>query len=167
MDIINPTPGFHFVVSFINPLLATPIDMAFQSVTGLEVSINTETLAEGGENRFTHSLPGRQSLRKPGAQTGHAAHAVSADQLVPGRIDQFQYPACRSAGQFARSGTCALAHLERHRRLSGKMVGFGIQRRTKPTGHRNPGIEIPVFQTPATTAVIRRHSDRTGRQYRF
>ncbi|MCB0534726.1 MAG: phage tail protein [Lewinellaceae bacterium] len=61
MDIINPTPGFHFVVSFINPLLATPIDMAFQSVTGLEVSINTETLAEGGENRFTHSLPGRQS----------------------------------------------------------------------------------------------------------
>lgn len=62
MDVLNPLPGYHFVVVFVHPLLATPIDMGFQSVTGLEVSINTETQAEGGENRFAHALPGRQTF---------------------------------------------------------------------------------------------------------
>lgn len=62
MDVLSPLPGFHFVVVFIHPLLATPIDIGFQAVTGLEVSINTEEYREGGENRFQHALPGRQSF---------------------------------------------------------------------------------------------------------
>lgn len=61
MDLLSPLPGFHFAVVFIHPLLATPIDIGFQSVTGLEVSIATEAHPEGGENRFSHALPGRQT----------------------------------------------------------------------------------------------------------
>lgn len=54
--------GFHFVVTFLHPLLASPIDMSFQTVGGLDVSMGTETYNEGGENRFTHTLPTRQSF---------------------------------------------------------------------------------------------------------
>jgi len=32
---------------------------AFTSVSGLSVQIDTEELAEGGQNQFTHKLPGR------------------------------------------------------------------------------------------------------------
>jgi phage tail-like protein len=34
---------------------------AFQEVSGLEVSIETEDVPEGGQNSFTHKLPGRMS----------------------------------------------------------------------------------------------------------
>jgi phage tail-like protein len=34
---------------------------AFQEVSGLEVSIETEDVKEGGQNSFTHKLPGRMS----------------------------------------------------------------------------------------------------------
>ena len=34
---------------------------SFQEVSGLEVSIETEDVQEGGQNSFTHKLPGRMS----------------------------------------------------------------------------------------------------------
>jgi phage tail-like protein len=38
------------------------VDMgSFQEVSGLEVSIDTEDVQEGGQNSFTHKLPGRMS----------------------------------------------------------------------------------------------------------
>lgn len=36
------------------------IDVAFQSVSGLDVTLETESVKEGGENRFTHQLPVRR-----------------------------------------------------------------------------------------------------------
>ncbi len=62
MELLQPIPGFHFLVTFLNPLLASPIDMGFQSVSGLEMSISPETYNEGGENRFSHALPARQTF---------------------------------------------------------------------------------------------------------
>ncbi|MBB4079696.1 phage tail-like protein [Lewinella aquimaris] len=52
-----PMVGFHFRVSF--GLGAADLDANFQSVTGLEASIDVETIKEGGENRYEHGLPGR------------------------------------------------------------------------------------------------------------
>lgn len=50
--------GFHFRVEF--PSLSTQdMDIRFQSVGGLSVSIQTESIKEGGENRFEHQLPVR------------------------------------------------------------------------------------------------------------
>ncbi|MCX2680319.1 phage tail protein [Galbibacter sp. EGI 63066] len=53
--------GFHFRVVFLNlPTEKKEVDVKFQSVTGLDVQIDKETIKEGGENRFEHNLPGRR-----------------------------------------------------------------------------------------------------------
>ncbi|MBT3385301.1 MAG: phage tail protein [Prolixibacteraceae bacterium] len=49
--------GFHFKVEFTG--IGSDADVFFQSVTGLSVDIDTEEIAEGGENRFKHKLPVR------------------------------------------------------------------------------------------------------------
>jgi phage tail-like protein len=50
--------NFHFSVSF--GTSSTDMDVKFQSVTGLDSTIETETIKEGGENRFEHVLPVRR-----------------------------------------------------------------------------------------------------------
>ena len=51
-----PPVGFHFLVEF-QGLGSKEKDHQFQSVSGLSVDIETEEIAEGGENRFKHKLP--------------------------------------------------------------------------------------------------------------
>ena len=55
------TVGFHFAVSF-HGLQANEksLDARFQSVAGLDVQWDTETIKEGGENHFEHVLPLRR-----------------------------------------------------------------------------------------------------------
>lgn len=48
--------AFHFSVYFAGPN-PTISDAAFSEVSGLESSIELETVVEGGENRFVHQLP--------------------------------------------------------------------------------------------------------------
>lgn len=50
-----PPLGFHFKVEFSD----FPGEYQFQSVDGLNVDVDTEDFAEGGENRFEHKLPVR------------------------------------------------------------------------------------------------------------
>jgi phage tail-like protein len=50
-----PPLGFHFLVEFGNQ----KDEYQFQSVSGLNVDLETEEIAEGGENRFKHKLPVR------------------------------------------------------------------------------------------------------------
>ncbi|MBN2635670.1 MAG: phage tail protein [Prolixibacteraceae bacterium] len=60
MSNIYPPLGFHFKVEFAN--LKSEIE--FQSVSGLTVELDTEDIAEGGENRFKHRLPVRSRYSK-------------------------------------------------------------------------------------------------------
>ena len=53
---IFPPAGFHFKVEF-QDLEDEDVEVRFQSVTGLTVDIQTESLREGGEHRFEHQLP--------------------------------------------------------------------------------------------------------------
>lgn len=53
-----PPPAFHFRVEF-SGIQASANDILFQSVSGLNVSIETESFREGGENRFEHTIPTR------------------------------------------------------------------------------------------------------------
>lgn len=53
-----PPIGFHFSVEFTD-LSSSENDHQFQSVSGLTVDIETEEIAEGGENRFKHKIPVR------------------------------------------------------------------------------------------------------------
>jgi len=55
-----PPVGFHFLVTF-ELFPQTPNDFRFQEVTGLEMTMEMETVVEGGQNRFTWSLPVRSS----------------------------------------------------------------------------------------------------------
>ena len=54
----SPPVGFHFIVVF-NGITTKISDHQFQSVSGLTVNLETEEIAEGGENRYKHSLPVR------------------------------------------------------------------------------------------------------------
>jgi phage tail-like protein len=58
MAFYYPPPGFHFKVEFLD-IQAIENDILFQNVSGLEVSLETESIKEGGENRFEHVLPTR------------------------------------------------------------------------------------------------------------
>jgi phage tail-like protein len=53
-----PPLGFHFKVEFTN----LNGEYEFQSVSGLTVNLETEEIAEGGENRFKHKLPVKTSF---------------------------------------------------------------------------------------------------------
>lgn len=54
-----PPVGFHFKVEFPSNIedADTTNDYQFQSVSGLSVDLETEEIAEGGENRFKHKIP--------------------------------------------------------------------------------------------------------------
>ena len=56
----NPyqTVNFHFRVNF--DLDASGSEIGFQSVTGLDSTLETESVKEGGENGFTHVIPVRR-----------------------------------------------------------------------------------------------------------
>ncbi len=52
-----PPVGFSFWVSF--DISDSPVDIAFQDVSGIGMELQTEDVVEGGENRFTQKLPTR------------------------------------------------------------------------------------------------------------
>lgn len=54
-----PLTGFHFKASFLGLPGEAPVDVKFKNISGLTMSMNTESLGEGGENRFQHKLPTR------------------------------------------------------------------------------------------------------------
>jgi phage tail-like protein len=55
-----PPPAFYFTVMFDTVNARDDIaDMAFSEVSGIGTEMELETVAEGGENRFSHQLPKR------------------------------------------------------------------------------------------------------------
>ena len=62
MEVIAyPLPAFYFTVSMagdgLDTLLAARPDASFSEILGLESSIATEDVREGGQNQFVHRLP--------------------------------------------------------------------------------------------------------------
>jgi phage tail-like protein len=53
--------GFHFLVEF-SLKGAAAVDVRFQSVSGLDSTMDVETIKEGGENRFEHVIPTRRKF---------------------------------------------------------------------------------------------------------
>jgi phage tail-like protein len=58
-DFLYQTVNFHFKVDF-NFDAQDKTDIRFQSVAGLDATLETESIKEGGENRFEHVLPVRR-----------------------------------------------------------------------------------------------------------
>jgi phage tail-like protein len=61
-----PMPAaFAFKVEFLNlPTGPSSLQCSFQEVSGMEHSLETEDVTEGGENRFVHQLPTRAKPRR-------------------------------------------------------------------------------------------------------
>src|SRR5690349_8570869 len=60
MGLYYPPVGFHFKVEFqFTHLDSKDTDILFQSISGLNFTMQTDTLKEGGENRFEHVIPVR------------------------------------------------------------------------------------------------------------
>jgi phage tail-like protein len=57
-DLSYQTVNFHFMVQFNHN--GKIDDIRFQSVTGLDSTLETEPLKEGGENRYEHVMPVRR-----------------------------------------------------------------------------------------------------------
>ena len=51
----QPSSAFSFVLRF--DVAPGPGDVAFQEVSGIGPEMETESIREGGENRFVHALP--------------------------------------------------------------------------------------------------------------
>jgi phage tail-like protein len=56
-----PPVGFHFRVVF-SGIGNEEVDSRFQSVSGLSMELETESVKEGGENRYEHVLPVRSKF---------------------------------------------------------------------------------------------------------
>ncbi len=56
-----PPAGFHFLVVF-SGIGDSDVDSRFQSVSGLSMELETESVKEGGENRYEHVLPVRSKF---------------------------------------------------------------------------------------------------------
>lgn len=65
-----PPVGFHFTVDFDDEVTEQENENSFQSVSGLNVEMETESYVEGGENRFEHTLPLRSSYSNVVLQRG-------------------------------------------------------------------------------------------------
>lgn len=86
------TVNFHFRVDF--NFEQDGVDIRFQSVTGLDSTIDTETVKEGGENRFEHVIPVRRKYGpltlkrgilgpKDSRLTGWLKKAFDAEEVKP------------------------------------------------------------------------------------
>jgi phage tail-like protein len=56
----DPPLGYRFSVVFLaGGVVPNPLDTLFQKVSGLSATINTSTVEEGGQNLYSHRLPGK------------------------------------------------------------------------------------------------------------
>lgn len=62
MAVTYPPVNFYFRVEFTG-IGDKDLDNRFQSVAGLSVDLQTESIKEGGENRFEHVLPVRSNYQ--------------------------------------------------------------------------------------------------------
>lgn len=84
-----PPVGFHFRVDFQLPGI-TAKDIEFQEVSGLNVSVEMESYAEGGENRFVHKLPVRTNYSDLTLKRG-LLHESGITEWVKSAVDKFAF----------------------------------------------------------------------------
>lgn len=94
---IYQTVGFYFRVIFEGLRYANKqnevVDMRFQSVTGLDATLDTETIKEGGENGYEHVVPMRRKygplllkrgvLKKDSALSDWFKQVFEDEQIYP------------------------------------------------------------------------------------
>jgi phage tail-like protein len=62
VDLLNPDPPLSFrfgVFFFAGGVIPNPVDIRFQKVSGLSAEVDTDPIAEGGQNLYTQQVPSR------------------------------------------------------------------------------------------------------------
>jgi phage tail-like protein len=72
--LLAPPVAFHFTVGF--GVLPPSTDSSFQEVSGISAEMETESLVEGGENRFVHKLP--KAMKHPNLVLKRGVAALSS-----------------------------------------------------------------------------------------
>ena len=85
MDTYYPPVSFFFNVKFTG-ISDQELDTQFQSVSGLSVDVQTETVKEGGENRFEHVIPVRTKYQNLVLKRG----VVTDSKLIDWCLNTFQ-----------------------------------------------------------------------------
>jgi hypothetical protein len=81
MDNAYQAVGFHFAVHF-SAGDGGSVDIRFQSVAGLDSTIDIETIKEGGENRFEHVIPTKKIRTARNEKRTIGAREFSCIQLA-------------------------------------------------------------------------------------
>ena len=92
MDPYYPPVSFHFKVEFnfkqeFHGVPTQKDDIMFQSVGGLTSELQTETIKEGGENRFEHELPVRTKFNNLILKRG----VIKDSSLIKWCLNTFQH----------------------------------------------------------------------------
>lgn len=86
--------GSRFAVFFLHGGVGfNPLDIRFQRVSGLSATVETSTVNEGGENRYTHRLPRRVGY----------GNLILERGFVVGSLLNLEFNAAMSLFQFAPS----------------------------------------------------------------
>jgi phage tail-like protein len=85
METYYPPVAFYFSVKFTG-ISDDELDTHFQSVSGLSVDVQTETIKEGGENRFEHVIPVRTKYQNLVLKRG----VVTDSKLINWCLKTFQ-----------------------------------------------------------------------------
>ncbi|MCF2219907.1 phage tail protein [Chryseobacterium sp. PS-8] len=89
----NPIPSFYFSVIF-ELLPQFSVDTKFQSVTGLKVTMETESYTEGGQNKFKHTLPLRSGYENLVLKRGLTSDMSGLSMWCNQALEEFVfYPA--------------------------------------------------------------------------
>jgi phage tail-like protein len=87
-----PPPGFHFSVHFLFKDGEQKTDIQFQSVSGLSIQVNTETVKEGGGNLFELALPNQVQYSNLVLKRGLMKDSRVADWCMKAFKDLFFEP---------------------------------------------------------------------------
>jgi phage tail-like protein len=75
---VYPPSAFHFRVAFAATLGLT--DTSFQEVSGISAEVDTETVVEGGENRYVHTLP--KGVKHPNLELKRGIAALTSPLVI-------------------------------------------------------------------------------------
>lgn len=83
----NPALSHRFGVFFMSSsAIPNPLDFRFQKVSGLSTEVQLDTVNEGGQNLYTHRLPGKIGYNNLVLERGYSSSPIPSSITV-----QFNY----------------------------------------------------------------------------
>ncbi len=147
--VADPIIGMRFgVFFFAMGVIPNPLDIRFQKVSGLKTEIETQALAEGGQNLYTHRLPTRVKYDNLVLQRG----------MVVGSPLNLEFNATMSLFRFATSNVLVTLLGENKLPLAAWlfMKAYPVKWATSDLDAGEPGLVIDTMELAYTRMQILR-----------